>query len=122
MGAPERVGDAAAAWIRRAGAGAFERAHGTIPRDGRRRQHPGGLSFNPRAILPCSAPTISPPMAQATGDDGPEKFVAASGRDFDAGGMRHGRLSAGDSRPDETSGFASEACLVVHGKNLLRTE
>ena len=56
MGPAERPGAAAAARLRRAGAGAFERAHRALPHALRREQHAGGQLHHAGAVLPPAAP------------------------------------------------------------------
>ena len=99
MGTAERPGDAAAARLRRPGAGALERAHRAVPDAVRREQYAGLQLHHAGAVFPpAAAPDVRrtrpPRHAQAAGHLHAEEPAAPS-----AGGL-DGRTS---SRPADSS-------------------
>ena len=89
VGPAERPGDAAAARLRRPGAGAFERAHRAVPHAVRREQYAGGQLHHAGAVLPPAAPPDvrrqrPPRRAQAAGDLHAQEPAAPSAGGVDA--------------------------------------
>src|ERR1700730_16624632 len=78
MGFALRIGDAAAAWIRRAGAGTLERAHRKIFATRGRRQYSDLPAVDGRAIFSHVAKASAPSVAQAADRVYAEEHVAAS--------------------------------------------
>ena len=71
-----RPGDAAAAWLRRPGAGAFLGPAGALSATLRRAQHGGGQHHHAGQLLPCAAPAVEAELPQAADADDPEKPAA----------------------------------------------
>src|ERR1700686_2972707 len=82
MGFTFGIGDAAAAWIRRAGAGALQRAHREIFAAGRRRQYPDLPAVDGGAIFSHVAEASAPAVAQAADRVYTQEHAATSGREF----------------------------------------
>ena len=85
VGPAQRPGDAAAARLRRPGAGAFQRAHRALPDAVRREQHAGVQLHHAGAIFPPAAPPdvrrARPPRhAQAAGHLHAQEPAAPSAR------------------------------------------
>src|ERR1700730_16114376 len=78
MGFALRIGDAAAAWIRRAGAGTLERAHRKISATRGRRQYSDLPAVDGRAIFSHVAKASAPSVAQAADRVHAEEHAAAS--------------------------------------------
>ena len=89
---------AAAARLRGAGAGAFERAHRALPPALRRGQHAGLPAVDGGAVLPPAAPAGAAPLAQAAGRLHPQEHAAPQGLRLDARGLRARPLPAGGRR------------------------
>src|SRR5690606_8086262 len=85
MGTGLRPDTAAAARLRRAGAGAFFRAPGAFPATVRRAQHAGVRAEYPGTDFPLAALAGDPSAAQAAGGDEPEESAAPQARGVFAG-------------------------------------
>ncbi len=85
---------AAAARLRRAGAGAFVRAHRALPAALCRTQHVRGQSDHAGQLLPRAAPAVEAQLPQAAGDLHAEVAAAAQ-----AGGVVAGRDGRGQRVP-----------------------
>src|ERR1035441_10982060 len=97
MGTAQLPGDAAAAWVRRAGPGTFERAHRALPYLVRREQYAGGeLHYAGAIFSPVAPPDVRrggpARRAQAAGDLHAQEPVAAPASRF------HGARSHGDRK------------------------
>ena len=107
----ERPRPAAAARLRRHGAGAFQRAARALPAAGGRRQHPSRLSDDARAVLSTAAAAGAAPLAQAAGRDDAEEPAAPSAVGVDARRVEPAAASSASSPISETS-----ARDPLHGK------
>src|SRR5579863_5324187 len=84
----------AAAWLRRAGAGALLGAPRALPANVCRRQHAGGLSDHARQLLPRAAATAASRNPQTADPDDAEVAAAAQ-----AGGFAPRRTRRGNDLP-----------------------
>ncbi len=87
-----------AAWLRRARARAFQRAHRTLFAARRRRQYSDLPALDCGAIFSHAAPTGAAPMAQAPDRFHAKEHAASSGREFADSGLRRAALFAARSR------------------------
>ena len=104
VGPAERARVAAAARLRRPGAGALERAHRALPRPLRRGQHAGRLPVDAGAVLPPAALPGPRPGREAARRDHAEEPAAPPALRLDARGAGRGPLRAGARRRERRAG------------------
>src|SRR5262245_11582012 len=99
MATLERHGNAAAPWVRRGGAGTFQRAARTIPAACRGRQHPGNKPDNAGAVLPRSPAADHATMAKATHHHDAEESAAPPAVSLRVEGIRSRAVSTDPAGP-----------------------
>ena len=94
----ERPRAASATRLRRNGAGAFQRAAGTLPAAGRRGQHPDRLPDHAGPVFPLPAAPGVASLAEAAGRDDAQELAASSASGIDVSKNVRAELSSGSSR------------------------
>ena len=121
MGPLLRARDAAAARLRRPGAGAFLGAPRALPAVVRRREHAGVLPHHPRADVPHAAPADDPRLPQAAGSDEPEEPAPAQALGVGPRGFHRRRVPGRDRRDRRTGEGQGAAHPGVQRQGLLRS-
>ncbi len=111
---------AAAARLRRAGAGALVGAPRALPAALRRAQHPGRGAVQPGADLPPAAPADAAQLPQAAGGDDAEVAAAQTRGGVEPQGPREGRVQDRHRRNRRARGEGRHAHRRLLGQGLLR--